>query len=563
MKRLRNQTTRLLIAPVALLSLCANVHAWAPNNRDLDAAVNAGDFGAYSANISTWLTQKVPADSSRISEDAMKALLKDPVLANTLDQRQLLSRLGVANVGAFARVDQDNKTFLAWLLRNTQVMDLYLEGATPTGIKDRELNRYTLNTASLDIWKRIFFADPESREGMYLKLAIATALRPPGTGNRGAGQAATPADPVDRYKHFKKAHKNKELFPGFDNHTVWEYQHVVSSCASDSDLAWAREMINSWRPDLRINEQVVNSTSEVWRRNSPHPYTDYKTVLSGGGKCGPRSSWSVMICQAFGIPAIGVGQPAHACVAYKVADPSLEPQPGSAWKVGYGRGWQVSKLEGMSGPDFLAGVAERARVAEFSQVEHLRWFASALASTEQAAVVMAVARKIQQSAPAVKTDLTASTKAAEAERELPAAKASPAPVTTPKGPVKLAPGGTRVEAAAFSNMSGVRVYDCFTGGKQVNFEKNMESSWMEYTLDVPAAGMYGLEMRVAAPNLDQVLDVSSGTNKLATVKVPNTTGLWGTTPAVDIKLEKGKQTLTISAPFQRGIAVRWLELKPK
>ena len=492
----------------------------------------------------------------------MKALLKDPVFRNTLNQRQLLSKHGVDQLRVFVRAEQSNKAFLTWLLRNTEALDLYLEGVVPIGIAAREKTSYTLRAETLDIWKNILNADPDSKEGIYLKLAIATAIAPPGSGSPGAGQAKPPGDPVERYKHFKAAHKNRELFSSFDTLTVWEYQKVVQSGASDSDLAWAREMINTWRPDLRINEQVVNSTSEVWRRNSPHPYTDYKSVLSGGGKCGPRSSWSVMICQAFGIPAIGVGQPAHACVAYKAHDPSLQPQPGSAWKVGYGRGWQVSKLEGMSGPDFLAGVEERSRVAEFSQVEHLRWLASALASTGQADAVMGVARKIQQSAPAVKTDLTASAKAAEAEKELqPEAKAAKAPAATPQASVKVSPGGTRVAAAAFSSMSGVCVYDCYTGGKQVNFQKNVQSSWIDYTLDVPAAGTYALEIKVATPNFDQVLDVSSGTNKPATVKVPNTTGLWGTTPAVDIKLEKGKQTLRISAPFQRGVAVRWLELK--
>lgn len=60
------------------------------------------------------------------------------------------------------------------------------------------------------------------------------------------------------------------------------------------------------------------------------------------------------ICQAFGIPAIGVGQPAHVCVADKAANPLAEPQPGSAWKVGYGRGWEVSKLEGLAGPEHWA-----------------------------------------------------------------------------------------------------------------------------------------------------------------------------------------------------------------
>jgi hypothetical protein len=68
-------------------------------------------------------------------------------------------------------------------------------------------------------------------------------------------------------------------------------------------------------------------------------------------------------------------------------------------------------------------------------------------------------------------------------------------------------------------------------------------------------------MKVATPNFDQILEISIGGNKLAAVQVPNTTGLWGTTPAADIKLEKGWQTLRISAPFQRGIAVRSLELK--
>ena len=562
------RTSRYIVAGVAVGLLAmgqVNLYAWEPNANDLDTAIHSGAFGGYFGKVTTWLQKTAPAEPNRISEEAMKAILKNPVFRNTLNQRQVMAAHGVDAITAFAQADDGNRTFLAWLLRNTEAMDLYLEGVVPTGLAARERSSYTLPVATLAIWKTILNADPDSKEGVYLRLAIATAVSPPGSGNRGAGQREPFADPVDRYKHFKSAHKNKELFPRFDTFTVWEYRQVVSSCASDSDLAWAREMINTWRPDLRINEQVVNSTSEVWRRNSPFPYTDgFKSVLSGGGKCGPRSSWAVMICQAFGIPAIGVRQPSHVCVAYKSHDPSLQPQPGSVWKIAYGRGWHVSKLEGLAGPDFLAGVEERSRVAEFSQVEHLRWLASALASKELADAVLGVARRIQQSAPAATTDLTASEKAAEAEKELqPEANAAKAPPTTPQTPVKVSPGGTRVEAAAFSNMSGVRVYDCFTGGKQVNFQKNMTSSWIDYTLDVPATGTYALQMRTATPNLDQVLDIGSGTNKLATVKVPNTTGLWGTTEAVAVKLDKGIQTLRVSAPFQRGVAVRWFELKSK
>ena len=120
--------------------------------------------------------------------------------------------------------------------------------------------------------------------------------------------------PVDTNRNFKKAHKNKELVASFDGLNAWEYSKVVSSHASDADLTWGREMINTFRPDLLTGEMVVNITSQVWRRNSPVPYTNMSTVLQGGGKCGPRSSFAVFICQAFGIPAIGVAQPAHACV---------------------------------------------------------------------------------------------------------------------------------------------------------------------------------------------------------------------------------------------------------
>ena len=128
-------------------------------------------------------------------------------------------------------------------------------------------------------------------------------------------------------------------------------------------------------------------------------YQNFKNVLAGGGKCGPRSSWSVMVCHAFGIPAIGVGQPGHACVAYKAVNPMTEPQPGSAWKVGFGAGWDKSTLsatkgETLKGPDFLVGIEKRADAQKFSQVEHLRWFANALTTAEKASAVIGIAQKI-------------------------------------------------------------------------------------------------------------------------------------------------------------------------
>jgi hypothetical protein len=563
MKSIDSPTLKAIVACALLGAAPVHLRAGEPDAAAAEKAAASGDFAAYLNDATEWLRKK--GANGAVTEASLMALLKDPVFANILDQRQLIFKTGADKLGAFAKADPANGKFLLALMKDTAAMDLYLEGCVPIGLAAREQNGYTLSTAPLETWRKILEADPDAKEGLYQRIAIATAMAPPGTGAPGAGQAKTQSDPLERYKHFKTAHKNKELFPSFDHLTVWELTKVVQSGASNEDLAWGRQMINSWRPDLRANELVVNSTSEVWRRNSPIDFAGtFKNVLAGGGKCGPRSSWSVFICQAFGIPAIGVGQPAHACVAYKTAFPMAEPQPGSAWKVGYGRGWQFSKLEGMGGLDFLAAVQDREHAVEFSQVEHLRWFASALPSPDPAGAVMEVAHKIQKSLTVVKTDATASLKPEEAEKELtPEAKAARVSADATKGPIPVKPGVTQIEAVSFSGMLAARVLDCMTGGKQVNFDKSIDDSWVEYHLDVADAGNYELVIKVAAANVDQVFNVKAGAGEPVNIKIPHTTGLWGMTPAVEIKLDKGPQTLRVSAPFQRGVALRNLELKSK
>jgi len=549
-----------------------NVCAGEPNDKDLDTAIKSGDFNGYFSGITEWLKQKVPASASA---ENMKALLKDTVFVNTLDQRQLMAKCGVANLNTFAKANPANQEFLAWLLKNTQVMDMFLESVGPTAIEGRDKNAYEVSIDVLERWQKILSTDPDAKEGICLKLAMATAIAPPHS--IGAGTAKVLPGFLDRYKYFKAAQKNNELFPSFNNLTVWEYTKVVASGASHEDLTWGREMISTWRPDLKVKEQVFLSTSEVWRRTSPIEFDGtFKNVLAGGGKCGPRSSWTVFICQAWGVPAIGVGQPAHACAAVKSAYPEVQPQPGNSWKVVQGRGWSVSKLEGTTGSNFVAAVEERAHTGEFSQIEHLRWLASALTAKEQAGAVMAVAGKIRESlpppavaaAPAPETDVNVEGVAKVVTAGTAAAQ------TKPEEPFKAVPGTIHIEAEAFTNSFAepaypaeqkglVYVLDCSTGGKQVNFQKNMKISWVDYSIDVPEAGTYGMVARVAVVNREQILDVCSGTNKLATINIPNTFGLWTTTEPVDLKLNKGVQLLRISAPLERGVAIRWFELKLK
>ena len=508
-----NKLARFVVASIAaclLGSLPATLSAWEPNAQELDAAVASGEFAGYLGNLTTWLSKKAP-ETGKISQEALVPLLDDPKVGLALAQRQFIAKVGADKLGSFARLDGANKTFLSWLLANPVALNEFLLTATPLSIPVREDNSYGFSTEVLHRWRTIFIADPQSKEGVYLRLAIATALRPPGTGSPGSGQPKVPTRPVVRYNYFKTAHEKKELFPSFDKLSAWEMQFVVCSGASDDDLTWGREMVNTFRPDLLTGERVVETTSNVWRRNSPVPHVNYRAVLDGGGKCGPRSSWSVFICQAWGIPAIGVGQPAHACVAYKSQ---------SGWQVAYGRGWDASRLEGMGGREFLASVASREPKANFSQVERLRWFASALPK-EQAAAVLKIGQTLAKSAPIAEKDLKASQKADEADAEPTGPVVTKNASAAAKSTVKAEPtppGVIRVVGESYFDTGGITVWggeprvtvlDSHQGGKQLFFPQGMASCWVGYKVNVPEAGIYALTANVATINGGQSMYVRS------------------------------------------------------
>ncbi len=556
-------TVQSVLACALLFSLPAKSPAWEPNSRDLEAAISSGEFAGYLTNLSAWLAQRLPAVPAKISQAAVDPLLQNPAFSLALAQRQFIAKLEPGKLGAFAKADAANKTFLAWLLKNPKALDLYLLGATPLSIPAREDNSYGLSTDVLERWKTIFVADPASRDGIYLRLAIATALRPPGTGSRGSGQQKVPSTPLVRYQYFKGAHARKELFPSFDKLTVWEMQFVTCSGGSEADLTWGRDMVRTMASNLIEGERVVDTTSLVWYRNSPVSHVDYKTLLDGGGKCGPRSSWSVFICQAWGIPAIGVGQPAHACVAYK----SLH-----GWQVAYGKGWDASRLEGMGGREFLASVASRDNPA-FPQVEHLRWLAATLSAKEQAQAVLAIGKTLEKTVQIADKDLKASHKAEEMEADsgssVTAKTGGPAkPQARPAPPVVVPPGVMHFEASSFAETGGITVWggeprvavtDSYEGGQQIFFERGMASCWVGYKVNVPETGTYELTAKVATINSGMALYVRSF-GAMAPVKSATASAVWKN----DVK-GLGPQFAVDNHPGTRwavnfGIDQAWIEL---
>jgi len=581
--------TRLLKGTIVLLVACLfafpiTVSAWEPGAKELDTAISSGDFAGYFLNLSKWLEQKAPADAGKMTEGGIAELVKEPVLRNALDQRRLIESHGADKLSAFVK-DPAKGKFLSWIMNCTSNMDLYMEPAAP-GID------------ALERWFKLYTDYPDTHEGMYLKLAMAAAIWP----RNGSGQyrGDEPVEWEKRFRNYKNAHAQKLLVPSFDHLTVADYGRCMSCIGADTDIDWARQMIKAWRPDLLEKEQIHKIVSEVWRRFSPFGFTNgYITVMEGGGKCGPRGMFGQFVCNALGVPAIGVGQPKHCTFAARCDYPETEPQVGSLWKVYQGRGWQVSDCGGCYGPQFVEGMTRQYRTAEVSLIVHMNWLASALSSKERSEALKELAKKVPKpvntqdpyGVPASEVDVVFFGKGAKTDPSKKDAKIDydnegpgvstdashtlGRPPKVKEEPFAAVPGVIHIEAETFTNSfadplypaeqaGSVFVFDCATGGKQIYFQRNMKVSWVDYSIDVPEAGTYAMELMYACANRDMVLEVGRSEEKLATAPIPGTTGLWRKSDPADVKLNKGIQTIRITSPKgQRGISIRWIELKLK
>lgn len=492
-----------LASCLASLGTPSAARAWEPNAKDREAAIDSGDLTDYTEKLTEWLQSKVPADPAAITRDVLQNLLRDQAFVDALAERQFLAKVWERpDLATYAKADPKNRAFVSWLLANGRIMDEFLITRTPTDMHGRNDNSWSINTGMLENWRIIQEAHPDSKQGLLLRLAMATVLRPPGTGNQGAGMAKQPSPPLARFEHFKTAHEKGELAPTFDALSTWELTQVVSSNASDADLGWARQAVLTWNPDYYRHDNIMLLGSQMKYQGSQIPYNSMSCLLAGGGKCGPRSSFGVFINQAFGIPAMGVGQPGHAAVCYR-------DRHGN-WQVAMGKGWNVSKVSdrgGMSGAEFLERTKER-KMSTFAHVEHLRWLAALLPDKPRKDAITAVVPNVSEG----DYDVLSGLRAELAAKPPVAAKPEDKPAAKPAPKVDVPPGTIHVEAGDFYDMGGLGGYgapvaaiDSYEGGKQVHFGALIQTAWVGYKIKVPKTGFYELTARVSVINWGQRL----------------------------------------------------------
>ncbi|CAG9612964.1 hypothetical protein BACCIP111899_02142 [Bacillus rhizoplanae] len=363
-----------------------------------DQAIANGNFEDHLSYLTTYLNEKV----GELTEANLQSKLTDPVFAAALAQWQFISQTGASAMDTFAKKDADHQKFLSWAMKNTDVMNTYLEGGSPTG-------KNPVN--ALEIWNTIWNTDADSHEGLYLKLAIATSLAHAEpikywTNNQ-------PINPLTRYQHYKSADQNNELLPVFRTYDVWHLRLVVNTWSPEEDLTWARNMINTEHPELKSQDNIGKSAYLI-------KYVTYNkdgisvqagndafyglgwnlsSIYRDGAVCGGISKFGTQVSQAFGVAAMPVGQPGHCALIWN-------DKP-SSWNLGndiFGWGasehhaatvipWSDNSLKNQVPYILLFEDAELDQ-SKLDQSERLRWLAKAMTSSDNKIAIYKAATNI-------------------------------------------------------------------------------------------------------------------------------------------------------------------------
>ena len=120
-----------------------------------------------------------------------------------------------------------------------------------------------------------------------------------------------------------------------------------------------------------------------------------------------------------------------------------------------------------------------------------------------------------------------------------------------------------IEAEAYAAMSGIQTEACGDEGGTQDVGYTDTGDWLDYTVDVAAAGTYRLNLRASSPYGGGLVYVQSGGVTLTQIAVENTGG-WQTYQTFSggtFQLAAGRQTIRLYVQ-NAGVNFNWLELIP-
>lgn len=552
--------------------------------------------------------QEAKAELAQLREAGMRHLT-DARLVGVLSSQELdalLARFMVLNearpywLAVYAQQGPEYEQRIERLLNDTPLMIrmLVADGAS-----------YGQYGKAMEIYENIRQASPRAmEEGIFERLALAVALEhavPIAAGIAGQEAHGGPwdentvwLDPVERYLEYEKAWLDGELDPNFDKHDVWSLRMVVDVYQTGEFLAWGREMLRNYRPDLVeypldslryskvVDEEIHYSSMFVNRGWDRDDLERMQNILAVGGICGRRAHFGGYILAAFGVPTTARPQRGHA---------ALVRYTPSGWVPYLGAGWGSNNrmIRGYrSDSDFRASTEARHAPDAFLMVKRAQWIGKAMGEEHRLGWGYPSGRGqrganheappeswngvacIVQEGIIHRLDPRILDAAAEDLGESDGSYDSGVPnvvdiptserqITVDGAGVILIPAAAATRPA--NNTENILFMPGNLGGFQMHFRRYGNGESFEYTVDAPKAGAYALTARLVTPAWDQSLDLSiNGANEPINIALPYTRGMWGELEPVHVELKQGTNVLTFSRMgfFFRGVSIRDFKLVP-
>jgi hypothetical protein len=115
---------------------------------------------------------------------------------------------------------------------------------------------------------------------------------------------------------------------------------------------------------------------------------------------------------------------------------------------------------------------------------------------------------------------------------------------------------SKIEAENYVAMYGIATENCSDMGGTLNVGWIETGDWMAYSINIPAAGVYNMNFRVASPNNGAIINIEkdAGSTNLGSANVPNSGGWqnWNTVSAV-VNLPAGQYDIALKAVWEVSI----------
>jgi len=544
------------------------------------------------------LEQARAAGMKLVGDAGLMSVLTSNKLDTQLAQFMVINETQPYWMAAYAQESPEHAARIERLLGNTPLMlrMLAADGAA-----------WGKFPKAMEIYETIQQTSPRAKDGMFERLALAVSLEhaqpipESNSDQNGFGEfhteTTTYVDPVERYLHYEKAWLDGELDHHFDKHDVWSLRMCVDSYQTSKYLAWGRQMMRDYRPDLvtlsnekmrysKVVAEEIQYSAFFLKNWSRSDLERMQSGLATGGICGLRAHFGGFILNAFGVPTTPRGQRGHAALVRFTPD---------GWVPYLGAGWGSNNKEirgYRSDSDFRATTEARRDPENFVAVKRAQWISKAVGEEHAAgwgyqegkrwknnkngppAVEYwnAVASLVQEGVinrlnlsvlDAIGEDI------GEADEVVSGGSVATVEIPANERKARVDTAGViYIPAAATSYpqcpTDQILFMESNLGGIQLHFRRYGSGQHFEYTIEAPKAGKYLLTARLVTPAWKQFMDLSINGAATQSIALPYTKGLWGELEPVEVELREGTNVLNFSRRhhFFRGVSIKDFTLTP-